>query len=293
MTSVRDCAGGIDKKSGDRVTASGSSAQFLKSSSQFFNSAPESAIIPPMDWLLSTPIAHRGLHDARRRVPENSLAAFEAARDAGFPIELDVRLSSDGAAAVFHDENLRRMTGTDAPLSDEDARSIARHRLSGTDQRIPLLQSVLDLVGGKVPLLIELKNPGVTGGLESAVRSALEAYGGRFAVQSFNPHSMAWFKSNAPRIIRGHLFGGVGGGGVGGLLGHSLQSLATLQISAPDFIAVDIRCLPSQSVADERERDMPVLGWTVRSHDEQRKALRYCDNYIFESIDPRSRDDET
>lgn len=249
-------------------------------------------MIPQMDWLLSTPIAHRGLHDAGGGVPENSLAAFEAARDAGFPIELDVRLLRDGAAAVFHDDNLRRLTGADAPVAEEDSRSIVTRRLSGTVQTIPLLEQVLDVVDGRVPLLIELKNFGDPGDLESAVRSALESYGGRFAVQSFNPYSMGWFKENAPRFTRGHLSGGFSADAADGALEESHRRLGTMRISSPAYIGYDIRSLPCEPVAELRERGTPVLGWTVRSRGERRKAMKYCDNYIFELIDPRGRDDE-
>jgi glycerophosphoryl diester phosphodiesterase len=250
-------------------------------------------MIPTMEWLLDTPIAHRGLHDIGAGVPENSLAAFEAARDAGFPAELDVRLLRDGAVAVFHDENLRRLVGVDAPVAMEDSRSVAARCLAGTTQTIPLLEHVLDLIRGKVPLLIELKNFGAPGDLESAVRSALESYSGRFTVQSFNPASMAWFKSNAPRFVRGHLSGGFTGNALDGALDDSHGRLDTLPISTPAYLGCDIRGLPNETVASVRERGLPVLGWTVRSYDERRTAMTHCDNFVFEHIDPLGHDDET
>ena len=250
-------------------------------------------MIPPMDWLLETPIAHRGLHDIGGGVPENSLAAFEAARDAGFPIELDVRLLRDGTVAVFHDDNLQRLVGVDAPVADEDSRSVSKRPLAGTRHTIPLLETVLDTVNGEVPLLIELKNFGAPGDLESAVRSKLETYHGRFTVQSFNAGTLGWFKSNAPQFIRGHLSGGFTGAGLDGVLEESHGSLDTIQISEPAYIGYDIRCLPDDPVASLREQGLPIVGWTVRSRDERRTALEYCDNYVFEHIDPLSQDDET
>jgi glycerophosphoryl diester phosphodiesterase len=249
--------------------------------------------MPEMDWLLSTPIAHRGLHVAGRGIPENTLAAFEAARDAGFPIELDVRLLRDGAVAVFHDENLRRLIGVDGPVAEEDSRSIATRRVAGTLQTIPLLGQVLDLVGAKVPLVIELKNFGVPGDLEEAVLSTLEGYTGRFAVQSFNAHSMAWFKLHAPQITRGHLSGGFFGAALDGELAQSFRDLRMVEVSAPAYLGYDIRLLPHEPVASLREGGMPVVGWTVRTDDQLRKALAQCDNYIFEQIAPLSQDDET
>lgn len=250
-------------------------------------------MIPAMDWLLTTPIAHRGLHDASGGVPENSLAAFEAARDAGFPIELDVRALCDGAVAVFHDEDLQRLTGVDAPLAREDSRSIATRRLADTGHGIPLLEQVLDVVAGKVGLVIELKNFGAPGGLESAVGRALVPYGGPAAVQSFNPNSMAWFARHAPHLPRGHLSGGFPGAGLDGALPDSLRQLDTIGISMPHYIGFDIRLLPCGPLACLRRDGTPVVGWTVRSHRDRRAALAHCDNYIFEHIDPFSPDDES
>ena len=164
-----------------------------------------------MDWLLSTPIAHRGLHRDGEGPPENSLGAFEAARDAGYPVELDVRLLRDGAAAVFHDEKLLRMTGVDLRLSLEDSLSIRTRRLAGSEEKIPLLGEALDAIGGKVPVLIEVKNFDAPGALEAAVLSEIERYRGPRAVQSFNPFSMGWFRVKAPDVVRGHLSGGFAG----------------------------------------------------------------------------------
>jgi glycerophosphoryl diester phosphodiesterase len=247
----------------------------------------------PMDWLLSTPIAHRGLHDAGRGVPENTLAAFEAAREAGFPIELDVRLLRDGAVAVFHDENLRRLTGVDGPLAQEDTRSISTRRVAGSRQTIPLLSQVLERVGGKVAIVVELKNFGAPGPLEAAVQALLAGYPGDFAVQSFNAHSMAWFKSNAPRFTRGHLAGGQSVRGPDGALPTALRKLDLIEVSDPAYLGYDIRSLPDEAVASMRAGGMPVVGWTVRTQEERRKALEHCDNYIFERIDPLAPGDET
>lgn len=246
-----------------------------------------------MDWLFDTPIAHRGLHDAEHGVPENSLAAVDAARRQGYPIELDVRVLRDGGVAVFHDENLERMTGNPVVLEGEDSETIRTYRLAGTDESIPLLADVLDVIRGKVPLLIELKNFGVPGRLESAVLSALQSYDGRFAVQSFNPFSMGWFKVNAPWITRGQLSGGFVDVPLEEDLKDSLRSLELIDVSAPAFVGYDVRFLPFDPVTELRSHGMPVLGWTVRSQKERRRALKWCDNFIFESIDPLNNKNDT
>src|SRR5512147_108799 len=129
-------------------------------------------------WLLETPIAHRGLHDARYGVIENSLPAFWTAARGGFPAELDVRLLADGAVVVFHDRDLDRMTGATGPIAARNARELRAILLSGgaagddpriDDARIPLLSDVLDLIAGATPLLIEVKNEGEVGPLERAL----------------------------------------------------------------------------------------------------------------------------
>jgi glycerophosphoryl diester phosphodiesterase len=246
-----------------------------------------------MDWLIDRPIAHRGLHDFGKNIPENSMAAFEAARDSDYPIEMDVRLLSDGAVAVFHDQDLERMTGWAGQLASQDSTSIKSRFLRGTGQTIPLFTDVLELVSGKVPLLVELKNFGIPGGLESAVAEALHAYNGRFAVQSFNPFSMGWFKVNAPSIRRGHLSGHFSGLPLADDLKDTLRNLDLVDVSAPAFIGYDIRYLPFGPVSELRTRGLPVLGWTIRTGEEQQRAREHCDNYIFEELRPPTGSDET
>jgi len=246
-----------------------------------------------MDWLIERPIAHRGLHDFGKNIPENSLAAFEAARDRDYPIEMDVRLLSDGAVAVFHDQDLERMTGWAGQLHEQDSTSIKSRYLRGTGQTIPLLTEALELVGGKVPLLVELKNFGIPGDLESAVAELLQAYSGRYAVQSFNPFSMGWFKVNAPRITRGHLSGAFSGLPLADDLKDTLRKLELVDVSAPAFVGYDIRCLPFQPVTELRARGLPVLGWTIRTPEQHECAQEHCDNYIFEDLRPRFLSDET
>ena len=127
---------------------------------------------------MRTPIAHRGLHAARDGRPENSLAAFAHACALGFPAELDVRLTRDGEVVVFHDRALRRLTGAAGRVEDRAAAEVRALRLLGTGERVPLLREVLDLVGGRVPLLIELKAGAPPTRLEHAVLAALDGYAG-------------------------------------------------------------------------------------------------------------------
>jgi glycerophosphoryl diester phosphodiesterase len=155
---------------------------------------------------MRTPIAHRGLHAAHDGRPENSLAAFAYACERGFPAELDARLTRDGEVVVFHDRTLRRMTGADGRVEDRDAADVRALRLLGTRERVPLLRDVLELVDGRVPLLVEVKAGAPYPALERAVLGALDCYAGEVAIQSFKPRMLRELdRAEAPHAI-GHLW---------------------------------------------------------------------------------------
>ena len=220
-------------------------------------------------WLVQTPIAHRGSFD-NLVVPENSLAAFQASIDRSLPIELDVYVSADGVPVVFHDGDLLRLTGSAGKVTDFTAGELTKLRLFGTEERLPLLADVLELVSGRVPLLIELKThaPRV-GRLERAVVEALKGYSGEAALQSFNPLSVGWLLRHAPGFLRGQL--------ASGPAGPPPRSAAKA-----DFVAYRVEDLPNPAVTRLRERGIPIIAWTVRSAEQKAPAMAYADNYIFE-----------
>ena len=153
--------------------------------------------------LLATDYAHRGLHD--ESIPENSLAAYSNAIDNGYGIEIDVQLSSDGEIFVFHDSTATRMCGVDKKISEMTADEIKSLRLLNTDEHIPTLAEVLTLVDAKVPLLIEVKYYAQTKKLCELLAEALDIYYGSFAIQSFDPRILRYFKKYRPRFARGQL----------------------------------------------------------------------------------------
>ena len=153
--------------------------------------------------LLATDYAHRGLHN--ENFPENSLAAFKNALDNSFGIELDVQLSSDGEIFVFHDKNVARMCGAKKDLTAMTAEEIKQLRLLGTDQQIPTLDEVLSLIDGRVPLLIEIKYYAHNEKLCAKLAETLDNYIGSFAIQSFDPRILRYFKKYRPRFARGQL----------------------------------------------------------------------------------------
>ncbi|MBQ9543789.1 MAG: glycerophosphodiester phosphodiesterase [Clostridia bacterium] len=149
--------------------------------------------------------AHRGLFDPDASVPENSLPAFKRAVEKGCGIELDVQLSRDGKVVVFHDDTLTRVCGVDGRVDEFDFSDLEKMTLCGTDEKIPLFSSVLKLIGGKVPVIVELKTGKKNKELCEKTLALMEKYPGTYCVESFDPRIVAWFKKNAPEIFRGQL----------------------------------------------------------------------------------------
>lgn len=240
-----------------------------------------------LDWLIRIPIAHRGLHDKSAGIPENSHAAFERAVKNGYPIELDVRLLRDSEVVVFHDKSLERMTGHQGVIKDYESREIHRIKLLDSQQTIPLLIDVLDDIAGQVSLIIEVKNEDHrVGPLEKALWQRMSSYKGKYAIVSFNPFTLKWFRINAPKVIRGQLSSDFHGERLPFYMKFLLRNLLMNHVSRPDFILYDIRCLPFWAALRERKRGLPLLGWTTRSQEEHIKAMKFCDNVIFEGYQP-------
>jgi len=238
------------------------------------------------DWLVTTPVAHRGLHEVRAGIPENSLAAFRRAAAHDYAAEFDVRLLGDGNVVVMHDRTFARMTGVDLDVQDADVGCIDALRLRGTNERVPLLDDVLTLIGGSVPLLIEVKNETGVGALETAVAERLGAYRGPVAVQTFHPGSLAELARLLPAVPCGFLFGPNSTSADVPSGRAWLDAVrGVLEDEHVHFAGCDIRPLPYEPVTGLRNR-IPVLGWTVRSAEDERRVRRWCDNVIFEGFLP-------
>ena len=148
--------------------------------------------------------AHRGLHNETR--PENSMAAFRAALEKGYGIELDVHLLKDGNLAICHDHSLKRTAGADVLIEDLTTADLENYRLEGTDETIPTFRQVLDLYQGKAPLVVELKSDGRNyAALAEATSNMLDSYDGVYCLESFDPRCIRWLKKNRPDLIRGQL----------------------------------------------------------------------------------------
>lgn len=232
-----------------------------------------------LPWLTARPFAHRGDHLGGAS-PENSLAAFRAAVEGGFGIELDVRLTSDDHAVVFHDERLQRLTGDPRRVEDVGLEELRALRLRGTAERVPTLREALDAVGGHVPVLVEVKSPGRPGPLEAAVVRDLAGYAGPVAVISFDPRSLARVAALAPHLPRGQLSGAMRHGGVTPLQSFALRHLLLCVVSRPDFIAYELGALPSWATRLQRLLGRPLVAYTPETAADADRASRLADNYI-------------
>ena len=240
--------------------------------------------------LRQLPVAHRGYHDRAARRPENSPGAFRAAIAAGYAIELDVQLSADDVAMVFHDEELDRLTGERGLISARSAAELAAIRLRDSDECIPTLREVLDLVAGQVPLLIELKDQTMVmgesdGRLERAVAAALTGYAGEVALMSFNPHSIALMARLAPAIARGlttSAYDPEDWAPLAPLICDHLRDIPDYARVGASFISHQGDDLQRQRVLDLKAGGAVILCWTIRSADNEAQVRRIADNVTFE-----------
>lgn len=236
------------------------------------------------------PIAHRALHDRHAGRPENSRAAVQAAVDGGYGIEIDLQPSADGIAMVFHDPDLARLTGNRGLVRDCTAAELGRLPLLGGPEGIPTLQEVLDLVAGRVPLLVEIKDqdgqmgPDV-GRLEEAAAAVLSGYDGPLAVMSFNPHSMAAMAKLAPDLPRGLTTNAFRPQDWHELTPEICDRLRTI----PDydrvgacFISHEFTDLSRPRVQELKTQGATILCWTIRSLESERAARSLADNITFE-----------
>lgn len=231
-----------------------------------------------VSWISGARFAHRGLHGDG--LPENSPSAFSAAVAKGWGIECDVQKSNDDQAMVFHDFELDRLTGESGVVNQRSGAQLAAIRLSGSEDTIPSLRQVLDQVNGQVPILIEVKSKRErpVSAICLAVRRALEGYRGPHAVMSFDPRVGSWFARHAPLTPRGLVVTEENDKALPGRIRRHVW----LWMAKPDFLAYDIRDLPSRFAASQRKRGIPVTTWTVRNADHRDRADRHADAPIAE-----------
>lgn len=253
--------------------------------------APRMTGRPDASALMGVHYAHRGLHDAEQGVPENSLAAIRRAVDAGYGIEFDVQLTRDRIPVVFHDESLQRACGVSGNVRDYTLEELAAFPLFASQERIPTLASVLEAVGGRVPLIIEIKiheDPCEVCRLADAL---ISAYDGPYCIESFDPRAVAWYWRNRPQVIRGQLSCDFSKPDKREPFARFLvHHLLTNVSSRPDFIAYAHR---HRSNLSRRLCRYPFgalsVAWTIRSQQELDDCRGSFDLFIFEKFIPEEK----
>lgn len=246
--------------------------------------------VPLPDSFLRLPITHRALHDRAQGRVENAPAAIKAAVAAGYGIEVDLQLSADGVAMVFHDEELDRLTAETGPVNARTAAELGRIGLKDSADTIPTLTEVLALIGGKVPLLIEIKDQTLTmgptdGRLEAATADALKGYRGDVALMSFNPHSVAHMARLAPHLPRGITTSAYDPDDWAPLPVETcdrLRGIPDYDATGSSFISHEAADLGRDRVAALKAQGARILCWTIRSATDEALARQVADNVTFE-----------
>jgi len=233
-----------------------------------------------LSWLAARPIAHRGYHDLNKTVWENTLSAFDRAIERGYSIECDVHLSSDGIPVVFHDDDLKRLTGTEGYIWQRTATEMAAVRIGGTADHAPTLQEMLGRVAGRVPLVIELKGiPGKDDGLVEKVCTLLRNYRGKAAIMSFDHWLIRQFPAHASDIPTGLT--------AYGTKDHELEAHFSMLAHGISFTSYSVSDLPNHFVGFVREKlNMPVITWTVRDQAAVDRTFAHADQMTFEGFEP-------
>lgn len=226
--------------------------------------------------------AHRGLHRADKSVPENSLAAFSAACEAGYGIELDIQLTLDGAVVVFHDDDLLRVSGVEGRVDSYTLQELRAMRLEGTNESIPLFTEVLAAVDGRVPIIIELKTGPRNQELCRKALHLMRRYQGDFCIESFDPRIVRYFRLHADDILRGQLSDKASSfTGKPLYLRLALGNLFTNVLARPQFIAYGPGRKSIFVRACEAMGALRVC-WTLRPGDDIKAKQAANDAVIFE-----------
>lgn len=235
--------------------------------------------------------AHRGLHNAKHGVPENSLLAFRLAVEHGYGAELDVHLTKDGRLAVMHDESLQRTAGIARDLCSMTADELAECLLEGTDEKVPFLEEVLPIFEGKAPLIVEIKpHKGNHAELTRRTCELLDRYPKLdYCIESFDPRVLWWLRRHRPEIVRGQLSSNFmkERSGLALITGFILTNLLTDFLTAPDFIAYNFASRRNLSLRLCRAIwRVQEFSWTIRSAEDAKTALDDNCLIIFEHCVP-------
>ena len=251
--------------------------------------APRTIGAASLDHMEGYHYAHRGYHDGNVAIPENSLASFRAAIDAGYGIELDIQLSADKVPMVFHDADLDRICGVEGKIWDYTCAQLQQMKLFGTEETIPTLAQALELIDGQVPVLVEYKMDKVDTDVCAYSHELLKDYEGAYAIQSFHPFALFWYRQNAKDVPRGILSKNFlrekeETGEKATVVDFLTTNLLLNVIGYPDFIAYD--CTDADYFALKLTRLMgaPTSTWTLKSQADYEAVKGQFDLYTFEGF---------
>ena len=236
--------------------------------------------------------AHRGLHDNHSDAPENSMAAFRKAVEAGYGIELDVQLSKDEIPVVFHDFTLKRICGAEGKVKDYTYEELLQFSLCGTKEKIPKLEEFLQMVDGRVPLIVEYKIEGGNTRVCERADELLREYKGTYCIESFNPLGLVWYRKNRNEVMRGQLatnFIKAGEKEHPKYLYFALHHLLFNFLTKPDFIAYnhsDYKDL-SRVICRYLYKGLAV-AWTIKTEEDLMSRQKDFDLFIFDSFVPKA-----
>lgn len=243
---------------------------------------------PPPSWLRQLPIAHRGLHGSS--IPGNTIAAFQAAASAGYAIELDVQSSRDGVVVVSHSYVARDIENRARLISRSRMRDLQTMGADLNSGTVCPLNTILDLINGRVPVYVDLKPQPRARRIASAVASVLSCYKGPSAVLSFDPRVLLWFRQEAPHILRGQSAGLYHSPVIPALVQAPVTTMPLNAMTQPDFVAYDLHALPNRAMDYWRANlEFALILWGVRTRNDECQAMELDANIMFDDIRPDLR----
>lgn len=247
-------------------------------------------IMNDLKFLKDYQYAHRGLFNNDEDIPENSTKAFSLALEHSYAIELDIQPTKDDIFVCFHDKSLNRMCNINNDLYNLNYYELQSINLLNSCEIIPKFTDILDLVDGKVPLLIEVKaHKNFKKNLKTLV-TILDNYDGKFAVFSFDPNIIRWFKKNKPSYIRGQITSYFHENNkMPKILKYLMKTLFFNKFTKPDFISYNLKNLPNKYATKYKNKGHFVFGYTARNQQEYDKVLKSYDNVVFENFIPKKK----
>lgn len=235
-------------------------------------------------------IAHRGLFDNNSLYPENSLPAFKRAVSRGYGIELDVQLTADHELVVFHDATIKRMCGVTKILHECTYDELQQYRLGISAEKIPLFSEALNIIRGKVPLIIEIKPEGDCIETARTLSEMLKEYPGTYCIESFHPFAVGWYRKHHPEVLRGQLSTNYTKQGElrSWIERFVLSNLLLNFYAKPDFIAYNHKYSSQFSYRLCRKLyDVENVAWTIKTQEELENAKEIFQVFIFDSFIPK------